>query len=53
MNEWIHEPPLKDIAFKAIMVIPRHLYRNFHENLNQNIIWNHWEIEWNYGMQKK
>ena len=22
MNEWIHEPPLKDIAFKAIMVMP-------------------------------
>ena len=22
MNEWIHEQPLKDIAFKAIMVMP-------------------------------
>ena len=38
MNEWIHEPPLIYIAFKAIMVIPSHLYKNFYENLNQNII---------------
>ena len=22
MNEWIHESPLKDVAFKAIMLIP-------------------------------
>ena len=37
MDEWIHESPLKDIAFKAIMVMRDLLLQKPHENRNQKI----------------
>ena len=53
MSEWLHDLPLKDIVFKAIMVMPSLLLQNPSQKSKSKDIWELWNEDWNCGSQEK
>ena len=51
MEGWVNDSPLKDVAFKAIHVMPSLLCKNQAKRRNQNIIPMHFSDVLNYGLK--